>query len=150
MKVIIRLYRQHDLDLLTLKHTSKSFQKDVREALRSHVRKTDFKIDVNQDLSLKAWPRSSQCHISLHDEKDKDVILWLASISKGYRNSLIKNIVRSYLSRPITDNYFNKTSVNDSRKTEDEIIEEIMAIELSGQQGTKELEAFDRLLPESE
>ena len=149
MKVIIRLYRQHDLDLLTLKHTSKTFQKDVREALRSYVRKIDYRIDVNRDLSLQTWPKSSQCHISLHDEKDKDVILWLASISKGYRNSLIKNIVRSYLSRPIADNYFNRTPIKESRKTEDEIIEEIMSIELSGPQNVKELEAFDELLPKS-
>lgn len=149
MKVIIRLYRQHDLDLLTLKHTSKSFQKDVREALRSYVRKNNFKISVSDDLSLKAWPRSSQCHISLNDEKDKDIILWLASVSKGYRNSLIKNIVRSYLSRPITDNYFNRKSEEEYTKTEDEIIEEIMAIELSGKQNTEQMEAFDKLLPNS-
>lgn len=76
--------------------------------------------------------KSTQCHICLSDTEDVDVIQWLSTIKKGYRNSLIKNITRSYLSRPITDNYFetNKTSENINEISNQNILESIMAYDL--------------------
>ena len=136
MKIIVRLYRQHDLDLLVLKQgIASSFQKVVREAIRNYVREQPYLIDVSNQLSLSNTPKSSQFHITLFDDKDSDVIQWLSGVSKGYRNSLIKNIVRSYLSRPVVDGYLtNGTPLiaqKTEKKSEKEILTKIMSVDIT-------------------
>lgn len=109
MKVMVRLYRQHDLDLLSLKKIDGfSVQKAMRSALRAYVRKQDFKVQIPDKIIAVALPKSSQLHICLSDSADADIIAWLQTVSNGFRNSLIKNIFRSYLSRPIADLYLEK------------------------------------------
>jgi hypothetical protein len=107
MKVMLRLYRQHDLDLLYL-HKSKEFsmQKNVKLALRAYINGQQLTITVPDVAVTKTLPRLSQFHIFLSEKEDADIIEWLEKVSKGYRNSLIKNILRHYMSDIMVNPYF--------------------------------------------
>lgn len=128
MKVILRLYRQHDLDLLYL-HRSKEFsmQKNVKRALRAYINGQSLNIPTPNVTFDKTLPKLSQFHIVLSEEEDKDIIQWLETISKGYRNSLIKNILRHYMSNIMLTPYLQVSGVKIEKieaKTEEDILKE--------------------------
>lgn len=105
MKITMRLYRIHDLDLLYLyKLPDFSIQKAIKNALKAYISGQDLTIDypTTDDLLL---PKTAMIHIYLSEKKDAEIIAWLKNISKGYRNSLLKNIVRSYLKEPGIEPY---------------------------------------------
>lgn len=107
----MRLYRQHDLDLLYLYKTPNfCIQKSIRESIRDYVKNGcvnngSYIVDVSNIKHNEVLPRSVQIHIYLSEDKDSQVISWLDNTSKGYRNSLIKNIYRNYINGPITYPY---------------------------------------------
>lgn len=120
MMVTLRLYRQHDLDLITLyKHPSFSLPLAIKNALFAYVRKEELIIkqpasyNVNNDKIAK----TVQIHIQLDETKDTDIIKWLKNTKEGYRNSVLKNIIRGYLSSPCI--YFYQDNA-DSLKDADE------------------------------
>ena len=105
MKITMRLYRIHDLDLLYLyKLPDFSIQKAIKSALKAYLAEQDLTIDypIVDDLLL---PKTAMIHIYLSEKKDAEIIAWLKNVSKGYRNSLLKNIFRSYLKEPSVEPY---------------------------------------------
>lgn len=98
LKVMLRIYRQHDMDLVGLHlHSSFMLGRAIKQALMAYVRGEVFKIDTPTEEELpNEIRRVYQIQIFLDDVKDKDVIDWLKTTNPGQRNSLIKNIFRSY------------------------------------------------------
>lgn len=98
LKVMLRIYRQHDMDLVGLHlHSSFMLGRAIKQALIAYVRGEVFKIDTPTEEELpNEIRRVYQIQIFLDDVKDKDIIDWLKTTNPGQRNSLIKNIFRSY------------------------------------------------------
>ena len=102
----------HDLDLMYLyKMPNISIQSIVKVMLKNYIKdRNDGKQiatrlsipDVNHDILL---PKTAQFHITLIDGEDDDVISWIEQIPKGMRNSMLKNMLRAYLSFPIVSPY---------------------------------------------
>lgn len=111
-RLTMRLYRLHDLDLMYLyKMPNISIQSIVKVMLKNYIkdRNSGFCIatrlsipDIKHDTYL---PKSAQFHITLIDGEDDDVISWIEQIPKGMRNSMLKNMLRSYLNFPIVAPY---------------------------------------------
>ena len=105
MKLIMRLYRRHDMDLLLL-HKTKGFsvQKAVKKALYIHLGLTD---DTYIDYpsvceSLEGFRSVAQLHLTLRENNELDEVVakFINDIPKGYRNSYCKNLLRYYLKQP--------------------------------------------------
>lgn len=98
MKVMIRLYRQHDLDLIGLYYNPEfAFRKALKETLINYVRGQYYRIDIPHiglDGSVK---KQIPLHIILDEKSEADVIEWLKNTTKGQRNSMIKNLFRGYV-----------------------------------------------------
>ena len=112
MMVTLRLYRQHDLDLITLyRHPSFSLPNAIKTALCAYVRSEQFSIKQPEPFALSDEKISKivQIHISLSPSSEGDVIAWLKSIKEGYRNSVLKNIIRSYVCGPCVYSYMINT-----------------------------------------
>lgn len=101
MKVKLRLYRQHDLDLIGLFINPEfNFAKEAKKALAAYVRGKPYVVSSPDPvLPKKKVSYLIQTNIIL-DESETDVIQWLLSMKSGYRNSLVKNILRGYMSAP--------------------------------------------------
>lgn len=112
MRLTMRLYRLHDLDLMYIyKMPNISIQSIVKVMLKNYIkdRNSDRHIatrltipDVKHNITL---PKTAQFHISLNEGEDDDVISWIEQIPKGFRNSMLKNMLRTYLSFPIVIPY---------------------------------------------
>ena len=113
MKVTMRLYRSHDLDLMALYYNPDfKFTAAVRTALRSYLRGDMRRIEQPEPHIVPPAPKSDasfrskkfppykvQFHVTLRRRAaEGDVIDWACNINPGYRNSLFKNILRMYLS----------------------------------------------------
>ena len=102
----------HDLDLMYLyKMPNISIQSIVKVMLKNYIKDrndgghiaTRLSIpNVEHDIPL---PKTAQFHITLIDGEDDDVISWIEQIPKGMRNSMLKNMLRTYLSFPIVTPY---------------------------------------------
>lgn len=108
MMITLRLYRQHDLDLITLyRHPTFSLPIAIKNALISYVRGKPLYIKqpTPYKITNEKIPKIVQMHISLDNKFDTDIINWLKNIKEGYRNSLLKNIVRGYICAPCIYSY---------------------------------------------
>lgn len=108
MMVTIRLYRQHDLDLIALyRHPNFSLSAAIKRALIAYVRKEQLSIQQppTYDLPNEKISRIIQMHIVLNEEYDQDIIKWIKGTKEGYRNSVLKNIVRGYMIGPCVYSY---------------------------------------------
>lgn len=113
MMVTLRLYRQHDLDLITLyRHPSFSLPNAIKRSLLAYVRKEQLTIKQPEPykISNDKISKTVQMHIYLDKEDDKDVINWLKQTKEGYRNSVLKNIIRGYLASPCIYSYQDSES----------------------------------------
>lgn len=120
MMVTLRLYRQHDLDLITLyRHPSFSLPNAIKRSLLAYVRREQLAIKQPEpyEISNDKISKTIQMHIYLDAETDNDVIQWLKKTKEGYRNSVLKNIIRGYLVAPCIYSY------QDSEKSVEEAIE---------------------------
>ena len=119
MKVMLRLYRQHDMDLVGL-HLNPNYKlgKTIKEALKSYIKGNIYDMQMPEEEILpNEIRRVYQIQIFLHDEKDKETIEWLKETTKGQRNSLIKNITRQYLKTLYLNGYReNSKELYDSLK----------------------------------
>lgn len=109
MRVTIRLYRIHDLDLITFIETHKlNFQKAMYCALTSFTNNELFLIEIpprrekRKELNLK---RVYTMALTLDEVKDKNAILILKKIKDGKRNNFLKNLLRLYLCNPMSENF---------------------------------------------
>lgn len=129
MKVIMRLYKQRDLDLICLYQTDGfSFQKNIKKVLKAYVHNEPLVIEIPNDICVNKIPRSTTFHINLSEKEDDEIIKWINSLQKGYRNSALKNVFRSYFSKPIVKPYLinSQVSINESIKKQNTNVEEII------------------------
>lgn len=111
MKVILRFYRQHDLDLISL-HRSSGFcmSSAIKKSLNAYVNNKTLCIlapSANK-LDYSSIPKQIQLIVNLDENLDKKEIEWIRSLRAGMRNSAIKNLLRGYLSYPIMSAYANE------------------------------------------
>lgn len=99
MKLTIRIYKRHDLDLLYLRRQESDldFASAMKEALKSYVagKPKKNKLPSGPCQSVQSMPTSSQLHLDLDDIEDAELIAWIRSITRGRRNNICKNIFRS-------------------------------------------------------
>lgn len=102
----------HDLDLMYLyKMPNISIQSIVKVMLKNYIKDRNEGGHIATRLSIPnvehniPLPKSAQFHITLIDGEDDDVISWIEQIPKGMRNSMLKNMLRTYLSFPIVTPY---------------------------------------------
>ena len=108
MKVMIRLYRKHDLDLISLYYSPEfAFTKAFKEVLINYVRGEYYRIQIPKTALPPAIRRVVPLHIILNEETEKDVIDWIRKINNGQRNSMLKNLFRSYIIGLNMDAYGN-------------------------------------------
>ena len=116
MMITLRLYRQHDLDLITLyRHPSFSLPAAIKKALKAYVKKEQFAIKQppTYELPKEKISKIVQMHISLKEDEDSDIIEWIKDIKEGFRNSVLKNIIRGYLMGPYIFSYQKSSDAND-------------------------------------
>lgn len=121
---MMRLYRQHDLDLIYLyKHPDFSLQSAVKSAIAaiSNNKQTPFiEIPPNEPQSNLTLPKQVQFHVYLSEKDDADMIKWILNITKGYRNSVLKNLIRHYVSQPALTPFLINTSLLFQQRTSNE------------------------------
>lgn len=117
MKITMRLYRQHDLDLLYLYMLDGfSIQTAIKSAIKALVKKTGERMSVpTQSPNGMVLPNYAQFQICLSATEDSDLIAWIRSITSGYRNALLKSVLRNYLEGPILEPYIYAKFIKFSR-----------------------------------
>ena len=108
IRYTIRLYPQHDLDLVTLMRT-RSFNVPTiaYTALSAFAEGRLFVIEAPPVSEMPDIPnrRVYRKNLILDEEKDAKAIELLESISEGYRNCFIKHLMRLYLCRPFSPEF---------------------------------------------
>ena len=112
-RVIIRLYRQFDIDLIYmfeyLSEIKKDHQQFVKSVIRAYIEKSYVPGQKAQWISDLLHPpadkplllrRKIQYHVLLHPVQDADILEWLETITIGYRNTVIKGLMRGYIGEP--------------------------------------------------
>ena len=100
MKLIIRLYSPHDVDLLILKkRMGKYFPKYVKGCIKCYIEGgTPQEFPVNETLTVDPIRlRKESVTLEFDPSLEKAEEDFICSIYKGIRNSCIKCIVRSYM-----------------------------------------------------
>ena len=98
MKIRIRLYHYHDLDLVSLYREGRiSIPKAVKFTLNAFARKRYVRLETVDKKCEKIAKPVYMFNIILDEKKDKDAIDLLNKIDKGYRNNFIKQLLRVYL-----------------------------------------------------
>jgi hypothetical protein len=112
-RVIIRLYRQFDIDLIYmfeyLSEIKMDRQKFVKAVIRAYIdhsytpgQKAEWihkLLHPNPDKTL-TLRRKIQYHVLLDPVLDADILDWLETITIGYRNTVIKGLMRGYIGEP--------------------------------------------------
>ncbi len=112
-RVIIRLYRQFDIDLIYmfeyLSEIKMDHQKFVKSVIRMYIDKTyqpgqktkwvDTLLHPPKDKPL-TLRRKIQYHVLLDPTLDADILEWLETITIGYRNTVIKGLMRGFIGEP--------------------------------------------------
>lgn len=114
----LRLYKQKDLDLVTLYNSDRNFNRkmvkilcDYANGVRSFYPMTGVNFD--RDTALKNNSINYEniyIHLSI-SKKNFAADNLLKKIRKGYKNDFIKNIIRSSLPYPVSDLYFEEKNI---------------------------------------
>lgn len=107
----VRLYRLHDLDLITFAVAHQfNIMGAIYAALSAFARGEtfSFKIPPRKTEKLPQLKRIYIKVLTLDMEKDKDAIEILSNIVPGCRNSFLKNLLRLYLCTPLSEEYFKE------------------------------------------
>ena len=112
MRITIRIYKRHDLDLLALYCADSSkFKKEFKETLKKYIKNTPTKnlITETECKPVSSLPTKASFHLLLKEE-DEDIKNWIKGITRGRRNNIMKNIYRNSL--PIIDSpYFSDSEI---------------------------------------
>lgn len=114
-RLIFRLYRQFDIDLLYLYSAAKDYFDDdigvfIKKAIRAFIRgKKQLGPDATSawtsgailNGSVPQLKKRLQFHVMFSAKDDADILRWIDSISKGYRNHAVKEVVRWYINDPV-------------------------------------------------
>lgn len=114
MKIEVKLYSYHDMDLVGLYKTGKiSFPETTRQILNSYANKEVYKVKVlkTNEERLAKYPKESfrkyyHYHVMLDKKMDAAAISLLKKITPGYRNNFIKVVLRQYLCGVFLPEYF--------------------------------------------
>lgn len=112
IRYTIRLYRLHDLDLITFIMTHEF---DIMHAIYSSVtafaKGEAFLISI-PPITTSEMPQLRRVYtktLILDTEKDSSTISMLDRISPGKRNNFFKNLLRLYLMYPFSECFFNSS-----------------------------------------
>lgn len=111
----IRLYKKHDMDLLSLRLRGVDLADAVHQSLIAFVEGRDMILSLppsrnNDDKRINTVTKIEK-KITLDDEDDIDVeiINMLERINEGAWNNFFKNILRMYLWHPYAENYIKSS-----------------------------------------
>lgn len=109
MNIIVRLYWQHDLDLVALcMHPDFDMGKWMKKAVVAFAKgDAGFKIPLPRSMPYRVELDNCSTHFGLTPGKDDEIIACMNGFRYGQRNSAIKNIFRMYLETPYLDPYYN-------------------------------------------
>lgn len=118
MKVSVRLYRQHDMDLIRVYLGCRGkFTVYLREALRAFCRRYSYSIPA-QDVATDYTgylPTIINMHVTLDNSEDADIIRLLDNIKNKQRNAFIKAVARKSLATIPLSIYFKGDGIVMSR-----------------------------------
>lgn len=109
MNIIVRLYWQHDLDLVALcMHPDFDMKTWVKRAMIAFSKgDTGFSIPLPRPMPYRVELDNCCIHFGLTPGVDDETISCMNGFRYGQRNSAIKNIFRMYLEGAYLDPYYN-------------------------------------------
>ena len=109
VRYTIRLYRLHDLDLITFIFTHEfDLMHAVYSAVKAFANNEAFIIKI-PPITATELPQLRRVYtksLILDTEKDKDAIDMIERIIPGRRNNFFKNLLRLYLMYPFSEYFF--------------------------------------------
>lgn len=119
MKIEVKLYSYHDMDLVSLYKTGRvSFPETTRQILNSYANKEAYKVRLLEvdEKRLTRYPSDSyrkyyHYHVVLDEKDDADAVGLLKRITPGYRNNFIKAILRQYLCGVFISDYTDTSAL---------------------------------------
>lgn len=120
MKVIIYLYRRHDMDLVTLyKNPNFGFRKVLIKAIYSYATGHPYIISApaTYNAADKNFKSRYRIELNFDEQKDSDIITWLKTIKPNYRCITLKCIMRGHIVGPIVYGCTNDTSDSNNATT---------------------------------
>lgn len=124
IRYTVRLYRLHDLDLITFLETHEfSVIRGIYSSLSAFAKGELFVIEIppRREKKLPALNRVYIKALTLDTEKDKEAVEVLSQIAPGYRNSFMKHLLRLYLCNPLSEEFFR--TVKHEKGTDNVIFE---------------------------
>lgn len=107
MNFTLRLYRRHDMDLITLyKDNRVAFSILIKAALKAYICNEPFLFYPPEpsDIEYSKFDFKSHYRTVIHfdDNMDKEIIDWLNSTKPAYKTAAIKTVIRASIAVPIT------------------------------------------------
>lgn len=125
LKIRIRLYHYHDLDLVSLYREGRlSIPKAVKYTLNAFAEKRYVRLETNSKKCEKIARPVYTFNIILNEKKDKKAIELLNKIDKGFRNNFMKQLLRVYLGFALPDCYTSAENLAYFSEREKEIFKE--------------------------
>lgn len=94
----IRLYKQHDFDLMILHRSGRvNFTKLIRDVLAAYVREETYYGSIGAETRMLREQSYYRIRITLDEKADKEVVLLMESIASGKRGIFIKLLLRMAL-----------------------------------------------------
>lgn len=121
MKVSIRLYRRHDMDLIAIhKNPNANFHKMVMTALSCYANHTPYLVSAPEpDKDKKDYKVIYQLFLNFDEKKDAKVIKLLQGVKPKYRTAFIKSVIRGCIVGVVT--YGTMEDETDAKKTDVDI-----------------------------
>ena len=125
LKIRIRLYHYHDLDLVSLYREGRlSIPKAVKYSLNAFAEKRYVRLETNNKKCEKIARPVYTFNIILNEKKDKKAIELLDKIDKGFRNNFMKQLLRVYLGFALPECYMTAENLVYFSERENEIFKE--------------------------
>lgn len=125
LKIRIRLYHYHDLDLISLYREGRlSIPKAVKYSLNAFAEKRYVRLETNNKKCEKIARPVYTFNIILNEKKDKKAIELLDKIDKGFRNNFMKQLLRVYLGFAFPECYTSAENLAYFSEREKEIFKE--------------------------
>lgn len=125
LKIRIRLYHYHDLDLVSLYREGRlSIPKAVKYSLNAFAEKRYVRLETNNKKCEKVARPVYTFNIILNEKKDKKAIELLDKIDKGFRNNFMKQLLRVYLGFALPECYTTAGNIVYFSEREKEIFKE--------------------------
>lgn len=101
-KIILRIYRTHDYDLMML-HFSKLIHigRAAEQAVAAYYKGDYFRYQIKaEDTYAERLPSQATFLLAFKESEAPGILEWLSGFTDGCRNSFIKNLLRTYLESP--------------------------------------------------